>query len=302
MSQSPPTESRAAAPSATGPAAVELLGITKRFPGVVANDHVDLALLHGEVHCLLGENGAGKSTLMSILSGMVSPDAGRIKVDGREVRIDSPQRALELGIGMVYQHSMLIPALTVLENLMLGESRALRLPVEPALARFAELAATLGVQIDPHAATHTLALGQQQQVEIIKALWRGSRVLILDEPTSMLTPQAVRELQSVLARLREHGLAIVFITHKLHEAVALGDRITVLRQGRVTGSIEREQIHRSTPEQLESEIVRLMFGEGGESVAAEVAELQIGVLEGEKRADASAAEVALELQNASAAG
>jgi simple sugar transport system ATP-binding protein len=145
-------------------------------------------------------------------------------------------------------------------------------------------------------------LGRQQQVEIIKALWRGSRVLILDEPTSMLTPQAVAELQKVLERLKSTGLAIVFITHKLHEAVALGDRITVLRQGGVTGSIEREQIRRSTPDQLEAEIVRLMFGEGGEAVAAEVAELQIGGVEGEKRAEAATAEVALELENATAGG
>ncbi|HLY49751.1 MAG TPA: ABC transporter ATP-binding protein [Solirubrobacteraceae bacterium] len=282
--------------------AIELRDISKAFPGVQANDNVSLVLRRGEVHCLLGENGAGKSTLMAILAGMLQPDQGQIRVDGVQTRIESPRKALDLGIGTVYQHSTLIGPLSVVENLLLGENRALRLKVSDARRRLDEFAAMLGVEINPDDRAEDLALGRQQQVEIIKALWRGSRVLILDEPTSMLTPQAVAELQKVLERLKSSGLAIVFITHKLHEAVALGDRITVLRQGRVTGSIEREQIHRSTPEQLESEIVRLMFGEGGESVAAEVAELQIGVLEGEKRADASAAEVALELQNASAAG
>jgi simple sugar transport system ATP-binding protein len=159
----------------------------------------------------------------------------------------------------------------------------------------------LGVRIDPGARARDLALGGQQQVEIIKALWRGSRVLILDEPTSMLTPQAVRELQGVLGRLREHGLAIVFITHKLHEAVALGDHISVLRQGRLTGAIEREQIAGSSPQELESEIVRLMFGETL-SVADEPRELRIGAVEGHRRAARETAEVALELAHAHAHG
>ena len=179
--------------------AVELLGITKAFPGVVANDDVSLALRRGEVHCLLGENGAGKSTLMAILAGMQQPDAGEIRVDGQEVRIDSPRVALELGIGTVYQHSTLIGALTVLENLMLGDSRALRLDAAGARARLQKFSAMLGRRDRPRRAkAGDLALGRQQQVEIIKALWRGSRVLILDEPTSMLTPQAVTELQNVL--------------------------------------------------------------------------------------------------------
>jgi ABC-type uncharacterized transport system ATPase subunit len=209
--------------------AVELLHISKSYPGVRANDDISLALRRGEVHCLLGENGAGKSTLMGILAGMVQPDAGHIRIDGRDVRINSPRAALKLGIGTVYQHSTLIGALTVIDNLLLGDSRALRLDAAGARRRLEEFGSMLGVAIDPRAKARDLALGRQQQVEIIKALWRGSRVLILDEPTSMLTPQAVRELQTVLGRLREHGLAIIFITHKLHEAVALGDRITVLR-------------------------------------------------------------------------
>jgi general nucleoside transport system ATP-binding protein len=178
---------------AEGAAVVELTGIRKTFPGVVANDDVNLTIRRGEVHCLLGENGAGKSTLMNILAGMYRPDAGRILVDGRDVEPDSPKRSLELGIGMVYQHSTLIPTLTVLENLMLGSSDLL-LDVKGSRARFAELAGMLGVEVDPDAEAGSLALGRQQQVEIMKALWRGSRVLILDEPTSMLTPQGVAEL------------------------------------------------------------------------------------------------------------
>ena len=280
--------------------AVELLGISKSFPGVRANDDISLALRRGEVHCLLGENGAGKSTLMGILAGMVQPDEGRIRIDGRDVRITSPRTALELGIGTVYQHSTLIGALTVLENLVLGDGRGLRLNVAGARRRIEEFSAMLGVAMDPEVRARDLALGGQQQVEIIKALWRGSRVLILDEPTSMLTPQAVRELQAVLGRLREHGLAIVFITHKLHEAVALGDRISVLRQGRLTGAIDREQVRRSSPAELESEIVRLMFGETLAS-ADEPAELRLGV-DGRRRAHDDAAEVALSLEHAHARG
>jgi simple sugar transport system ATP-binding protein len=280
--------------------AVELLGISKSFPGVVANDDISLVLRRGEVHCLLGENGAGKSTLMGILAGMQQPDSGRVRVAGEEVRITSPRTALRLGIGTVYQHSTLIGALTVMENLLLGDSRALRLDVAGARRRLEEFSAMLGVQIDPHVRARDLALGGQQQVEIIKALWRGSRVLILDEPTSMLTPQAVRELQNVLERLKQHGLAIVFITHKLHEAVALGDRISVLRAGRLTGSIEHERIASSTAAELEAEIVRLMFGESL-GASEEVAELRIGV-DGHRRSPQRSGEPALEIDHAHARG
>jgi ABC-type uncharacterized transport system ATPase subunit len=283
--------------------AVELLGITKSFPGVLANEDVSLALAQGEVHCLLGENGAGKSTLMGILSGMLQPDAGRIKVAGEETDIDSPRKALDLGIGTVYQHSTLIGPLTVVENLMLGEGRGLRLNFSGTRRRLEEFGAMLGVEIEPDARAEDLALGRQQQIEIIKALWRGSRVLILDEPTSMLTPQAVAELQKVLERLKTTGLAIVFITHKLHEAVALGDRITVLRQGRVMGEIPRERIRLSSGEELEAEIVRLMFGESGKPTekAAGVAELSVSV-EGVKHAATTSGDMALELEHATAPG
>ncbi|MFN8111411.1 MAG: ABC transporter ATP-binding protein [Thermoleophilia bacterium] len=246
----------------TGPSvpAVELLGITKAFPGVLANDHIDLAMQTGEVHCLLGENGAGKSTLMSILSGMVQPDEGELRVAGTPVRIGSPREAIDLGIGMVYQHTTLVPTLSVLENLMMGASRALKLDETGARARLTELTDMLGVRIDPDARTGTLALGQQQQIEIVKALWRGSKVLILDEPTSMLTPQGVAELENALRRLVGHGLAVVLITHKLHEATSMGDRVTVLKQGRVVGRLEPQELRGRTHQELQDVIVGLMFG------------------------------------------
>src|SRR5437867_3585538 len=228
------------------PPLVELLGIRKSYPGVLANDDVSLSVRRGEIHCLLGENGAGKSTLVGILSGLVRPDAGEIRIDGAPVAIDSPRAALEHGIGTVHQHSTLIPALTVLENLLLGDKRRVRLDVAGARARLAELAESLGVAIDGDTRAADVALGAQQQVEIVKALWRGSRVLVLDEPTSMLTPQAFADLERVLVRLKEQGQAIVFITHKLHEALSLGDRVSILRQGRLAGALDADAL-RSTP-------------------------------------------------------
>jgi general nucleoside transport system ATP-binding protein len=281
---------------------VELVGITKAFPGVLANDAVDLTLRSGEVHCLLGENGAGKSTLIGILSGLIRPDAGTIRVEGVKTVIASPRTALELGIGTVHQHSALIPALSVLENLMLGDTRRLRLDAEAARERLAELASLLGVEVDPDTKASDLALGHQQQVEIIKALWRGSRVLILDEPTSMLTPQGVAELTKVLARLKQQGQAVIFITHKLHEALSLGDEISILRHGRLAGKIDRDELRSKGHEELRAEIVRLMFGEDARAVA-DVAELQEELVEGtvEPRVD-TASEIVLELRGLSAPG
>jgi general nucleoside transport system ATP-binding protein len=247
--------------SAAEAAAVELIEITKAYPGVLANDRISLIVRPGEVHCLLGENGAGKSTLMSILAGMVPPDEGHIRLDGREAEISSPKRALELGIGMVYQHTTLVPTLSVLENLMLGTGEGLRLDAKRARERLGEIGRSLGLDVDPDAETGTLALGQQQQIEIIKALWRGSRVLILDEPTSMLTPQGVAELAKVLVRLKEATLAVVFITHKLHEAISMGDRVSVLKQGRLVGAIEPDELRTRTPDEIQSRIVALMFGD-----------------------------------------
>jgi general nucleoside transport system ATP-binding protein len=276
----------------TQPPAVELIGITKSFPGVLANDNVSLAVHRGEAHCLLGENGAGKSTLMSILSGMQSPDSGTIQVDGKVVSVDSPRRALDLGIGMVYQHSALVPALTVLQNLMLGESHGLMLPVDIARERLQELASNLGIEIDPNAEIRKLALGQQQQVEIVKALWRGSRVLILDEPTSMLTPQGVVDLQEVLVRLKGQGLAIVFITHKLHEALAIGDRVSILKDGRLISTLSQETLRSRSAADLQALIVETMFGEEARIVSG-VAELQRDVEVGHERREIASETVLL---------
>jgi simple sugar transport system ATP-binding protein len=300
MSTSPETNGVATnghAPS--GVPAVELRGITKIYPGVVANDAIDLSAYHGEVHGLLGENGAGKSTLMSILSGMVQPDAGSISVDGREVVVSSPRRALELGIGMVYQHLTLVPTLTVLENLMLG-SGSFALDFRGSRERFAELVEMLGARIDPNAVASTLSLGQLQQVEIIKALWRETRILILDEPTSMLTPQGVVELQRVMQRLKDGGIAIIFITHKLHEAIEIGDRVSILKEGRRVGGVDPEDLRAKAPEQLKAQIVDTMFGEGSAQLAG-VAEMEARPDEGEHHRSV-AGDVSLELIGVSVDG
>jgi general nucleoside transport system ATP-binding protein len=283
---------------------VELVGITKAYPAVVANDDVTLSVRSGEVHCLLGENGAGKSTLIGILSGLVQPDAGRVRIDGQDVSIDSPREALEHGIGTVYQHSTLIPELTVLENLMLGDTRRLRLDFAGATKRLRELALQLAVEIDPDEKAADLALGRQQQVEIIKALWRGSRVLVLDEPTSMLTPQAFSELEQVVARLKDQGQGVVFITHKLHEALSLGDRISILRHGRLVGELGADALRSRPVDDLRSRIIQLMFGEEA-PVAADAAELQEDIEQVEHEHDrrrAAEAETVLELDEVSAPG
>ena len=286
--------------------AIELIDITKRFPGVLANDQVSLTVQRGEVLCLLGENGAGKSTLISILSGMLRPDSGSIRVDGAEVAIRSPRDALKLGIGTVYQHSTLIPALSVLENLLLGARSGLMLDRDGARERLAEMAGMLGIEVDPEARTGDLGLGRQQQVEIISALWRGSRVLVLDEPTSMLTPQGVEELQKVLRRLKQQGTAIVFITHKLHEALAIGDRVSILRRGRLAGALSSEQLGSWSVEDLRAAIVRLMFGEdtAGVADAAELSADLTQVEQGQSGLSTSALDgtTFLELRSVSAKG
>ena len=261
---------------------------------MLANDRISLAVRRGEVHCLLGENGAGKTTLMNILSGMVRPDSGQVKLDGRVIEIDSPKHAIGLGIGMVYQHTSLVPQLTVLENLMLGEAEGIRLNAAHAGERLRELGGSLGLDVDPKATTGTLALGQQQQLEIIKALWRGSKVLILDEPTSMLTPKGVAELEQIVARLKRQGLAVVFITHKLHEAISMGDRVAILSQGRLVGAIEPEELRSATHDELQERIIALMFGSHAPQ-PADVAELAAQV-EWHRPRRALDAEPALELE------
>jgi len=246
-------------PAAGRAPAVALRGITKRFPGVLANDAISLALHGGEVHALLGENGAGKSTLIGILAGMLQPDEGHIEIAGARVRINSPHHSLRLRIGTVFQHVLLVNSLTVIENLMLGGAWWRRHDRRAALGRFGEISQLLGVDIDPHVPAGRLSLGQQQQVEIIRALWHGGNVLVLDEPTSMLTPQGVEELGGVMRRLAEEGVAIVFVTHKLREAYAFGDRISVLRRGRLVGGIAPERLRAMGEEEATNEIIRLMF-------------------------------------------
>jgi ABC-type uncharacterized transport system ATPase subunit len=244
--------------------AVSVSGISKRFPGVIANDDISLDFRAGEVHVLLGENGAGKSTLIGILSGLQQPDEGAIRVRGERVRIRSPRAAIALGIGCVYQHSTLVPTMTVVENLMLGQPWYLPLRRQATLARLGELSRLLGITIDPDVRAASLSLGEQQQVEIIKALWRGERVLILDEPTSMLTPQGVKELGAVIERLRAEGLAIIFVTHKLNEVIAFGNRVSILKLGRLAGQIGPVTFRSVTPEQATAMILDRMFGPAGE--------------------------------------
>ncbi|MBI2257102.1 MAG: ABC transporter ATP-binding protein [Proteobacteria bacterium] len=233
--------------------------LTKRFPGVVANDGISLDFHAGETHVLLGENGAGKSTLIGMLAGMLRPDAGEILVQGSPVRILTPRQSLDLGIGTVFQHMLLVPSLSVIENLMLGGPWWQRLARGAAYRRFAELSECLGISLDPDLPVGHLSLGQQQQVEILRALWRDTRVLILDEPTSMLTPQGVRDLSAVLCRLCSQGVAIVLVTHKLAEAYDLGDRVSVLRQGRLVGGIAADEHRGMTEAQMTDQVIAMMF-------------------------------------------
>jgi simple sugar transport system ATP-binding protein len=235
---------------------LELKGITKRFPGVVANDHVDLVVDAGEIHALLGENGAGKTTLMNVLYGLYHADEGEIVIDGRPVRFESPGDAIAAGLGMVHQHFMLIPVFTVTENIILGNE-----PVEAigwldrrrARQRVEELSGRYGLEVPPDAIVEELPVGIQQRVEILKALYREAHVLILDEPTAVLTPQETDELFAVMRSLKEGGKSIIFITHKLKEVLAVADRITVLRGGRIVGT--------TTPaEASEEELAGMMVG------------------------------------------
>ena len=239
---------------------VALEQVTKRFPGVVANDSIDLRIRPGEVHVLLGENGAGKSTLIGMLSGLQQPDEGRILVDGKPTPITSPRHALSLGFGTVFQHMMLVPSLTVAENLLLGGPWWQRPKIDQLEERVAEITKSLNITVRLHAKVSELSLGEQQQVEILRAMVRNSRLLILDESTSMLAPQGIEELGALMRRLVERGLAIVFITHKLREAVAFGDRISVLKLGRKVGEIAPERLKSLDEKAAIAEIVELMFG------------------------------------------
>jgi ABC-type uncharacterized transport system ATPase subunit len=221
---------------------LELRGITKRFPGVVANDHVDFELVKGEVHALLGENGAGKSTLMNILYGLYHPDEGEIRLKGRPLRIDTPSVAIDNGIGMVHQHFMLIPVLSVAENIVLGVEphNGPFLDLDAARERVREISKQFGLAVRPEARIDSVSVGMQQRVEILKALYRGAEILILDEPTAVLTPPEAEELFAIVRSLQAEGKSIIFISHKLNEVLEIADRITVLRFGKRVETVPRE--------------------------------------------------------------
>lgn len=235
--------------------AVEMRGVTKRFGDVLANDSISLAVESGSVHAIIGENGAGKSTAMNILYGFYAADSGEILIDGQTRSIQNPGDAIRLGLGMVHQHFMLVEPLTVTENIILGSEpgSSFAIDFKQARAHVRELSEQYGLRIDADARIEDLSVGQQQRVEILKTLYRGAQILILDEPTAVLTPQEVVEMFAILRSLRERGKTIIIITHKLAEVLALSDRITVMRDGRVVGNI-------STREATAEGLARLMVG------------------------------------------
>ena len=261
---------------------LELSGITKTFPGgVVANDQVDLTIRGGEVLALVGENGAGKSTLMNILYGLYGADSGSISIDGEPLELESPSDAIAAGIGMVHQHFMLVPVFTVAENVVLGvepTGRAGTLDIDRARAEVRDLSVTYGLEVDPDAKTGDLPVGLQQRVEIIKVLFRDARFLIFDEPTAVLTPQEVEDFFTTVAALRDAGRAVVFITHKLREALSVADRIAVLRRGRIVGEAMPEAIdERSLAEMMVGRPVQLKVDKQDRPPGAEV--LTVGGLQ-----------------------
>ena len=227
--------------------------ITKRFGLNTANDHITFDLRPGEVHSLLGENGAGKSTLMNVIYGVYGADEGEIYVNGKLAQINSPKEAIELGIGMVHQHFMLIPAFSVAENIVLGMKKELRLDIKAVEAQILEASRKYDLQVDPHAMVSTLSVGQQQRVEILKVLFRGAKILILDEPTAVLTPQETEELFKILRHLKEEGVSVIFISHKLNEVMSISDRVSILRRGKITGCFE--DLSQCNPQVLASAMV-----------------------------------------------
>jgi len=258
-------------------AAIELIGITKRFPGVVANDDVNLRVEPGEIHAICGENGAGKSTLMKILYGMQPADEGKMLIDGQEVRFTSPTDAIDAGIGMVHQHFMLAEQMTVLENVILGTEPTkygALIDFDVAAAKLSEVSQAYGLKIDPDDLVETLEVGERQLVEIIKVLYRGARILILDEPTAVLVPQEVEELFRNLRELQAGGATIIFIDHKLQEVLEISDRITVLRRGKTVTTVDADSV-------TASDLAELMVGselpspEAGESTVTDEVALEV---------------------------
>jgi simple sugar transport system ATP-binding protein len=233
--------------------AVEMTGITKRFAGVLANDAVNFTAQAGEVHALLGENGAGKSTLMSVLAGLYHPDAGTVAINGQPVQFRSPRDAIAHGVGMVYQHFMLVDSLTVAENAMLGRRGGLRLDTARVEQELARLSERYRLRVDPRARIWQLSVGEQQRVEILRLLYRGAKILIFDEPTAVLTPQEAADLVQTLRHMAAEGFCIIFISHKLDEVLAVADRITVLRRGRVVATTDARSSDRHG-------LARLMVG------------------------------------------
>jgi simple sugar transport system ATP-binding protein len=249
---------------------IKMIGITKSFPGVVANDDVDFDLRAGEIHSVLGENGAGKTTLMNILAGMYQPDKGAIRVRNQTVQIRSPQDSLKLGIGMVYQHFTLIPNLTVLENLMLGFEGGLFLNLKKARRKLRQISESCGLLIDPHRMIQDLSVGERQRTEILKILYHESDVLILDEPASVLSPAEAETLYQTLKLLRNVGKSVILITHNLREALAVSDRITVMRSGRKAAELSGDALTALDAEAASDKIFELMFGAIPRTVSADL--------------------------------
>lgn len=239
------------------PPVVELKQITKRFPGIVANDSISLTLRKGEIHALLGENGAGKSTLMNILFGLYQPDEGSIKVNGETVTIDNPNKAIKLGIGMVHQHFKLVQPFTVTENIILGmePKKGINIDYKSASAQVAKLSEQYGLRVNPNSKIQDISVGMQQRVEIMKILFRGADILIFDEPTAVLTPQEIEELMVIMRRLVAEGKSIILITHKLKEIMEISDTVTIIRRGKVIDTVETDKTN-------PSELAEKMVGRG----------------------------------------
>ena len=240
--------------AAQSPYAIEMLHITKRFPGIIANDDITLQLKRGEIHALLGENGAGKSTLMSVLFGLYQPEEGIIKKDGKEVHIKDPNDANDLGIGLVHQHFKLVECFTVLDNIIMGvePTKAGFLQKDEARRKILALSEKYGLQVDPDARIEDITVGMQQRTEILKMLYRDNEILIFDEPTAVLTPQEIEELMAIMKNLSKEGKSILFISHKLNEIMAVADRCSVLRKGKYIGTVETKN---TTAEELSAMMV-----------------------------------------------